>query len=113
MGPTTYQLLRTVEIDLELGGETIAVRVELFRNRANRNRYRARLWRRDLFRLKPSFPQDDAGEPTLRADSELFVEWSDILRESYDDFTAASDEAAEDKIVDDLRQALAGASNTF
>jgi hypothetical protein len=105
-----FELVRTLELDVELGDEPMVLRIEIFRARHQRQLYRARLWRRDLFRLTPSFPRDERDEPTARTDDRCFVEWPELLESDYDEILAASPEAAEDKIVHDLRRALAAAS---
>lgn len=75
----TFAAIRTLELDVEIGGEPMVLRVELFRARGEPRTYRARLWRRELYRMAPSFPRDESDEPSERADETIFVEWSELL----------------------------------
>ncbi|MEQ8452700.1 MAG: hypothetical protein RLO52_14780 [Sandaracinaceae bacterium] len=108
--PRVFELLRTLELDVELGAEPMVLRVELFKARHQSQLYRARLWRRELFRMKPSFPRDDDDEPRERTDDTLYVDWSDFLENDLDELIAPSDEAAEERVLGELRKALAAAS---
>ena len=105
-----FHLVRTLELDAELGDEPLVLRVEIFKARHQKQLYRARLWRRELYRMTPSFPRDEEDEPSERADESTWVEWPDMLEGEYDEILAPSDEAAEDRVIDDLRRSLAAAS---
>lgn len=105
-----FVLVRTLELDVELGDEPMVLRVEIFEARHRKQLYRARLWRRDLYRMTPSFPRDETDEPTERTDDTVFVEWPELLEGDYDEIIAPNAEAAEERVVDDLRRSLAAAS---
>ncbi|MEC7520621.1 MAG: hypothetical protein VYE22_12180 [Myxococcota bacterium] len=108
--PRIFERVRTLELDVELGGEPMTLRLELFKARHQAQLYRARLWRRELFRMTPSFPRDDDDQPTERTDDTLFVDWSDFLEDDLEELIASSDEQAEEKALGELRKALAAAS---
>lgn len=105
-----FTLVRTLELDVELGREPLVLRVEILKARHQKQLYRARLWRRELYRLTPSFPHDGDDEPSEQTDDSVFVEWPELLEGEYETIIASSDDAAEEKIVDDLRRSLAAAS---
>lgn len=108
--PSVFVLYRTLEIDVELGGDPHVVRVELFRAAAEQGVYRARLWRSELFRLTPSFPRDEADRPTEVTDDAIFVEWAELLEPDYERFEAASDEDAEAHVLAELERVITAAS---
>lgn len=106
----SYLLVRTLELDVELGGEPMVLRLEIFRAANERDAYRARLWRRALYRMSPSFPRNDEDEPIERTDDSLFVEWAELLDGDYERFEADSDDAAQDRVLEDLERALTAAA---
>lgn len=108
--PAVFELVRTIELDVALGDEPMTLRLEILRARHQKQLYRARLWRLDLFRQTPSFPRDEEDEPSERSDDSLFVEWGDLLDGDYDELIAPNAEAAEERVLADLRRALAAAS---
>lgn len=105
-----FTLVRTLELDVELGDEPMVLRVEILKARHQKQLYRARLWRREIYRMTPSFPRDEQDEPSERSDESLWVEWPELLEKEYEQILAPSEEAAEDRVVDDLRRSLAAAS---
>jgi hypothetical protein len=68
-----YELARTLEVDLQLG-DSLSLRIELFRNTENPNRFRCHVWDLEMFRLKPTFPRDGNGEPSETCDDVLMVD---------------------------------------
>lgn len=71
-----FELVRTLELDLDLGDDAFAVRVELLSDLATPTRFRARLWRLERHHLQPSFPSKD-GRPTGPTTDEIILrEWS-------------------------------------
>jgi hypothetical protein len=104
-----FELFRTIELDVALR-DGITVRIELLRARGEPGVYRARVLRSDLFRLTPSFPRDEDGEPTERTDDGVLVDWSAILSGDYERFTAQDDDAAEALVLADVQRGLAAAS---
>ncbi len=101
-----FELVRTLEVDLRLGEDHVPLRIELFGDLADATRFRCHVWEREFFRLTPTFPQDDAGEPKDVSDDELLVERSTQLRGDYDDFTAPDADAALKRVMEDLAERL-------
>ena len=69
-----FRLLEVYEFDIRLGDDGWSVRIELFQDVAGSNRFRARVSERELFRLRPTFPQDAAGNPEHTSDDAVLVE---------------------------------------
>lgn len=111
-GLDAYELSKTIELDVHLGGEQVTLRIEILRALGAAGTFRARLWRQDLYRLVPSFPRDADDEPTEQTDAAAFVDWAELLDESYDRFEAQSEEAAVARVLADLRRAVAAAQWT-
>ncbi len=106
MTSPVFELVRTVEVDLELGEELIPQRIELLRAVDDPTRFRCRIWELEYFRLRPTFPQDEAGEPEHESDDELLVERAHQLKRNYLDFTAPDEEAALQRVWGDLLERL-------
>jgi hypothetical protein len=105
---TVYELVRTCEVDLEIEGDAWPVRVELYRDREDESRYRARVWLLETFRIQPTFPQSDDGIPQDDAgDEDLLVEWSYNLREEFGSFNAETDDEAFDHVLSALEEFVA------
>lgn len=107
---SVFELVRTLELDVEVAGEAVVLRLEMFTARDRAGIYRARLWRQDIFRIRPSFPRDADDEPTDESDESVFVEWPAILEEDYEELAASSLEEAESIVLGDLQRALTAAS---
>ncbi len=105
-----YACFRTLELDVELGGEAVSLRLELFRALGEAQVYRARVWRRDLFRLTPSFPRDERDQPTEISDDTVWVEWAELLEDDYERFEASGDDDAEARVLDAVEAAVTAAS---
>jgi hypothetical protein len=105
-----FILVRTLELEVDLGDAPLVLRVEILEARHQEQLYRARLWRRELYRMVPSFPRGEDDEPSERTDDTMFVEWPELLQGEYDAIVAQSADAAEEKVLDDLRHSLAAAA---
>lgn len=76
MRVTCYDLVKTGEMEFELGEETVRLTIEIFRNQAKPHDFYARIWDCELFRLQPTFPQSEKGEPKHKTDDPIRVERS-------------------------------------
>ncbi len=102
-----FRLPEVVEVDVLLGDDSWAWRLEVFQavNRGDLFRYRA--WELELFRLQPSFPQDEAGDPLHLSDDALLVNRPLPLElPGSENFTADSVAEAVDVAIKDLRRTL-------
>ena len=77
-----FTLCRLWEVDVDLGDGVFTLRIELFRERAGR--YRARIWRHDLYRLRVPPP-----DRTI-ADESILVDWDGFIRADLTSFRARS-----------------------
>ena len=71
-----YDLVKTGEMEFQLGDETVRLTIEIFRNQAKPHDFYARIWDCELFRLQPTFPQDKKGKPKHKTDDPIRVERS-------------------------------------
>lgn len=107
---SVFELVRTLELDVELGDEPVVLRLEIFAARDRTGVYRARLWRQDVFRLRRSFPRDAGDEPIEQTDDTVYVEWPELLEGEYEELSASSIDDAETIVRADLQRALTAAS---
>ncbi|MFQ6017092.1 MAG: hypothetical protein ACE5KF_02760 [Kiloniellaceae bacterium] len=101
-----FELMKIVEIDCAFGGQMVPVRIELYRDTENASRFRCRLWEREAFRLTPTFPQNEAGQPTEISDDEILAERSGQLSKEFDDFMAPDPETALTVVLNSLLERL-------
>lgn len=82
-------------------------RVEILREIKDRGRYRARVYRRETFRIQPSFPQK-AGRPIYhRSDEFFFVE--DFARD-WESLTGKTEKEILNRVLRELRRIFAPSS---
>lgn len=103
-----FELMRTIEFDIEIVDDRFSIRVELFRSTTDLHIFRARLWRSEMYRLTPVFPQDPAtGEPAVdSADASVFMESEAWLSDDYREFRADNPESALQVVLGDFRRWL-------
>lgn len=68
-----FELIKCYEFDVLGRNGTLAGRVELFQNIADRNEYRIVSYEKDLFRLRPSFPNTKETGDAVESDEGLLV----------------------------------------
>lgn len=109
---SVYVLTKTLELDLEVGGDYVPARLELFRDTSRKNRWRVRLWERECCRLEevigPGSPglEGSARGKHPRVDEEILVERTWELSEALEDFEAKDARAALRFAVDRLTEHL-------
>lgn len=103
-----YELIRTIEFDVEVGDDDFLLRVELFRAKSDSNYFRAHVWRREFFTIQSTFPQDAGTHEPVDppSDEMIFVDDSHQLSGDYSHFQAESDTAALQMILDDFQSRL-------
>jgi len=90
-----YELLKVLELDLQLGDESWPIRFELFRNTDVKGRFRCRIWQAEYFRIQSRFPSGPRGKPKHPPSDELILIKLDGPKiGDYDDFKAPNAEAA-------------------
>ena len=100
-----YELVKTVELTLQLE-DSWDMRFEIFADTESPGHYRARLWQHEFHRLRPSFPQDDNGEPKDVQDAVIPIEWSNVKIGDYRDIQASSPDEALELVLNDFKQFL-------
>ncbi|HEX2679733.1 MAG TPA: hypothetical protein VHQ03_00405 [Candidatus Dormibacteraeota bacterium] len=103
-----YELVKTVQLNVSLGDDSFALKVELFQEAADNHRFHADIWRNELFRIQSTFPQDpSSGRPLHNpSDEMILIDWSTNLVGDYSVFNAESAAAALDTVVQDIQNAL-------
>jgi hypothetical protein len=103
-----FELAKTIEFDLEITDDHFSLRLELFQSISDAQRFRARLWRLERYRIQSTFPQNEHdGQPSDHpSDESIFVDTGLWLSGHYEDFRAETPERAIQMILDDLRDFL-------
>ena len=97
---------RCVEFDARLGDEVVHLRLEILKELGKTDRFRAHLWRRELYRIQPTFPQTEGIPDHSPADEEVLVAWDEMLPTDCADFAAQDADAAMEFVVRALRNAF-------
>lgn len=69
-----YEWAKTLELDLQLGEDSLTLRIELFCNTEKDNHFRCHVWELEMFRLTPTSPMDENGQPSHICDDILMVD---------------------------------------
>lgn len=102
------RLIQQAELDVRIGDDAFAVRVEILRVGSKEPRYAARFWRAEHFRLPPTFPQDGRGQPVHDSSDELIlVDWSHHVVGNWSDFVASTEERALEQAVRAVKEGVA------
>jgi hypothetical protein len=103
-----FELAKTVEFNLEVAEDHFSLRIELFQDISNAQRFRARIWRLEMYRIQSTFPQNETdGQPTDQpSDESIFVDTGAWLSQRYEDFRAETPDRAIQIILNDLRDFL-------
>jgi hypothetical protein len=109
LSKTVFKLAEVREFDVVIGGDWFAMRLELFQSESSAHVFRARLWRTEMYRIQPTFPQDTrTGAPAhLPSDELILVDQSYYLGRSYADFEAKSKATALQLVMEDYQAFLA------
>jgi hypothetical protein len=100
-----YDLIKTIEFEIEIGDDQFSMRIELFRCVSEPNRFRARLGRFERFRIQSTFPQEPITHQPAHSpsDEEILIDSRIWLTGNYDDFKANTPESAIQLILDDFK----------
>jgi len=99
-----FELVKTIETDIDFENDSWSIRIELFRDTENIEYYRCHVWELELFRLTPTFPNDDSDSPKEITDDILMVDRGIAHSKiDYKRFKANSVDEAVEKIIDDLK----------
>jgi hypothetical protein len=104
-----FEVVKTVELDIRFGDDSWSIRIELLQDTEVKDHFRCHVWELELFRLTPTFPQDENGQPAHISDDMLMVDRG-IPRSRIDypreDIIAADVDAAIGIVLDDLKRNL-------
>lgn len=102
-----YEMLKVLELDLQLGDESWPIRFELFRNTEIKGRFRCRIWQAEYFRIQSTFPSSARGKPKHPSSDELIlIKFDGPKLGDYDDFTAPNADAAMAVVLRDFERFL-------
>ena len=97
-----FNLIKVTEFDLQLGEESFRIRVELTQSHLERRRFRANVWRAEVYRIQSTFPQN-SGRPQHEPSDELvWVNWNEILRTCNKVFVSPSVARAGEAVFNEL-----------
>src|SRR5262245_35244947 len=100
-----FELVKTIELDIQFGEDSWTTRVELFRDTEREDVFRCHVWELELFHLRPSFPRDDHDEPAHVTDDTIMVErgiaGSNVASIQNEPFLASSIDSALQMVLDD------------
>jgi hypothetical protein len=109
-----FKLVRMLGLDdVCLGGDCFRLRVEVFQALDEPQCYRAEIWRVETYRMQPTFPQDEVGQPAHdTADENVLVGWGDLVDADLDNIHASDPEAAMKKVLQSLERAIVRTKST-
>lgn len=103
----TYELVKVLEIDVDIGNEQFSLRLELLQCTLESNCFRAHISRPEFCRIQSTFPQNQEGQPVHQpSDEVIFVNWSYYLSRDYTRFEALSPDDAIQLVLNDIEQVL-------
>ena len=90
-----YELVRTIEFDMEMGDKFLPTRVEVFRDTQRKRHFRCHMWELEYYHVESTFSRDRRGnEPGAPSDEPILVERTWELSSKFLDFQAPNAEAA-------------------
>jgi hypothetical protein len=106
-----FELVGSYEIDLKLKSDEdedqFSLRIELFRSLTDKELFRYKTWRNELFRIQSTFPQDNKGRSKHEpSDEMIMVGFSQPNFGPYGEFHAHGPEDALIQIAKDLGMLL-------
>lgn len=102
-----FELVKTVEVDLQFGDEMWPMRFEILRDTERKDHFRCRIWQLEFFTIQSTFPQSGGRPAHEPSDHRLIVEWDGGTHIGhYDDFVATDAEAALSNVIQDFRKFL-------
>jgi hypothetical protein len=90
-----FQLVKTVEFDVETGGKFLPTRVEVLQDTQHKRRFRCHLWELEYYHVEGAFAAGKKGKARRPvSDEPIFVERTWELSSKFCDFEAPNAEAA-------------------
>ena len=101
-----FKLIETLEFDMEIKGHFLPTRIELFQDTERSNRFRCRMWERELYHMRLTMTDKNEPESNFESDEEVLVERTWELSSEFEDFEAETPEAAMRRFLDSLEKYL-------
>src|SRR5437899_1295601 len=101
-----YQLVKTIEFDLEMGDKFLPTRVEVFRDTQRKRHFRCHMWELEYYHMESTFSDAADKQSGKTSDEPMLVERTWELSSKFHDFEAANAEAALKKFLSVLRKHL-------
>jgi hypothetical protein len=101
-----YELIKTIEFDVEIGDDGFSLRLELFQSLEDSKTFRVHLWRTEFYRIQSTFPQESGTPKHEPSDELIWIDWSTQLQEDYNNFQAENAENAVQLVLDEIRKRL-------
>lgn len=106
VGPV-YELVKTVEFDVEIGDDQFVLRIELFRTVSDIHTFRAHIWRTEMYRIQSSFPRDQlTDKPAHLPSDEVILVDLNYLTGDFSNFQAENQEIALQLVMHDFQDFL-------
>lgn len=70
-----FELIKTIELDIQFRDESWTTRIEIFRDTEISKFYKCNVFKTELYRITPSFPQDTHNNPIDKTDINLYSKW--------------------------------------
>jgi hypothetical protein len=103
---SVFKLVSLIEFDCEVGGHFFPARVELFQDTERKNRWRCRLWERELCHVAFTLRRGSKSGKRIESDEEVLIERTWVMSDKFNDFEADTADEALKQFVDALREYL-------
>jgi hypothetical protein len=104
-----YELVKTIEFDLEVGEKFLPTRIEVFEDTQRGRHFRCRMWELEYYHVENTFSaRSERKNCRSVSDEPILVERTWELSSRFHDFEAANAEAALDAFLSALLQQLSG-----
>jgi hypothetical protein len=104
-----YELVKTIEFDLEVGEKFLPTRIEVFEDTQRRRHFRCRMWELEYYHVENTFSSKSERKNCRSvSDEPILVERTWELSSRFHNFEAANAEAALDAFLSALLQQLSG-----
>jgi hypothetical protein len=105
-----FRLVRTLELDLQFGENGWTTRIELFQDTEREDQFRCHVWELEMFRMTPTGPMDENGQPLHICDDVIMVDRGiprgEVASIMHETFNAANVESALEIVLVDLKNFL-------
>lgn len=98
---SVFELVKTVELDIQLGEDQWTTRIEIYRDRGKVDHFRCRVWELEFYRMTPTFPRNEKNQPATVTDDIIMVDRSFSYKgTNFNNFIAPNVDKALDLILE-------------